>query len=565
MKRKRSREWVEPTAEQKERFKEALGTYTKLGDKNSAASDEQKRLDKLGKALKSASAKGWRDNYTLADVSHTVIRHYENNIDKYMEFVDTSKKKVPSFGRNLICGNILEKYSAVKRTVEHGSYVQTHIAHCGNVWLCPVCAGLVQSRRAAEVEQAVQWADGHNYRVIMITFTASHYANLPLREFGRALQKAYRKTLDQMKRERKAVEVGNIKSVEFTYSERNRWHKHFHVIFFLKEDSHAGHFYEKIRAAWELQCSKVGLLDTTNPKAVDSFRKHGCSITVGCEAALSKYTNKSASEWTVADEVTKSVLKIGRNTEHITPFQMLATIATTEDSKYRGRLIRAFIEYAIHTKGMHQLDWSNGLKAEVGIVDMSDEEIVEEKQDTAVIVAGLTVKHWHFLRSKYLRIKYFKMLKSIESPEDAYSRISGFFYDNAGNDDEGVDLCCTVMKADQTQLLEEFEEKEAPTKEERELYDELQEFLDLAAEECPRTYRASNKPEDAEGFVPMSEAQKEWIKNREKWELLDYGITGEIVKQIKALTPDEIAEYKNGLCYQTALAYEKGDYYAVRS
>lgn len=530
---------------------EALGSNTKLRDTDAAEKDEQTQFDRLGKALKSASDKGWRDNYTLADVAHVIIRHYENNTNKYLEFIDTSKKKIPSLGRNTICGNILEKYSAVKRTVEHGSYVQNHIAHCGNVWLCPVCASLIQSRRRDEVEQAVKWADEHKYKVIMITFTASHYANLPLRDFGRALQTAYRKTLDQAKRERKAVEVGNIKSVEFTYSERNRWHKHFHVIFFLKEDSHAGHFYEKIRSAWELQCSKVGLLDTTNPKAVDSFRKHGCSITVGGKAALAEYTNKSASEWTVADEVTKSVLKIGRNNEHMTPFQMLATIATTTDGKFRGRLIRAFIEYAVHTKGMHQLDWSNGLKAEVGIVDVSDEDIVDEKQDTAVVVAGLTVKHWHFLRSKYLRIKYFKMLKSLEPSDDACYEIRQFFYENAG--ELGKDLYLTVMDADQTQLLEEFEGKDAPTEDERELYNKLQEFLDLAAGECPSTYRATNKPKDTEDFVPMSDAQKEWIRNREKWELLDYGITDEIVKQIKALTPAEIAEYKNSLCYQTAL------------
>ena len=549
-KKRRNGEGLEPSFEQKERFKQALGTYTKLGDTKEAAKAEQKRLDKLGKALKSASDKGWRDNYTLADVAHTVIRHYENNTSEYMEYVDTSKKKVPSFGRNLICGNILEKYSAVKRTVEHGSYVQTHIAHCGNVWLCPVCAGLVQSRRAAEVEQAVAWADEHKYRVIMITFTASHYANLPLREFGKALQKAYRKTLDQMKRERKAVEVGNIKSVEFTYSERNRWHKHFHVIFFLKEDSHAGHFYERIRDAWELQCAKVGLLDTSNEKAVDSFRRHACSLTVGGTAALSKYTNKSASEWTVADEVTKSVLKIGRNNEHMTPFQMLATIATTKDNEYRGRLIRAFIEYAVHTKGMHQLDWSNGLKAAVGIVDMSDEEIVEEKQDTAVVVAGLTVAHWHILRSKCMRIRYFKMLKEADKQDKSvYQQIVDFFADAevAGAD------CPDVLTAEQTQLLEEYEDREDTTADEDAEYKLLQTVLEAVAEATPRSYCASNKHKDTEDFVPMGEAQKEWIKNREKWELLDYGITGEIVKQIKALTPAEIAAYKDSLCYQTAL------------
>lgn len=555
MKRKRSREWVEPTAEQKERFKEALGTYTKLRDTKAAEHDDQQLFARLGRALKSASAKGWRDNYTLSDVSHAVLRHYQSNTLKYVDDVNNA----PSFKRNLICGNILEKYSAVKRTVEHGSYVQTHIAHCGNVWLCPVCASLIQSRRASEVEQAVAWADAHGYRTIMITFTASHYANLPLDEFGSALQIAYRKTMDQVKRARHLVEVGNIKSVEFTFSERNRWHKHFHVIFFLRGESHAGRFFERIRAAWELQCSKVGLLDTSNDKAVESFRRHGCSLTVGGAAALSHYTNKSASEWTVADEMTKSVLKIGRNTEHMTPFQMLSIIATTEDNEYRGRLIRAFLEYAIHTKGLHQLDWSNGLKAAVGIEDMTDEQLVDDKQDTAVVVAGLTVKHWHVLRSKFLRIKFYKMLKSVAAPEDAYSQICQFFVEHADNEDMGVDLCCTVLDAKQTQFLEEYEEKETHTAEERKQYDELQEVLRLAADECPRTYRASNKQKD-EYFVALSDSQKEYLRAKEMYDLHECNITSEIIKQINSYTADEIAKFKqkfrHKMCSQMSL-YEE--------
>ena len=558
MQRKRSREWVEPTEVQKERFKQALGSYTELGDTKEAERDEQQLFARLGRALKSASAKGWRDNYTLSDVSHAVLRHYQFNTLKYVDNINNA----PSFKRNTICGNILEKYSAVKRTVEHGSYVQTHIAHCGCVWLCPVCASLIQSRRAAEVEQAVAWADAHGYRTIMITYTASHYANLPLAEFGSALQQAYRKTMDQVKRTRQLVEVGNIKSVEFTFSERNRWHKHFHVIYFLRPESHAGRFFERVRSAWELQCSKVGLLDTSNDKAVESFRHHGCSLTVGGAAALSHYTNKSASEWTVADEVTKSVLKIGRSCEHMTPFQMLSTIATTEDDKYRGRLIRAFLEYACHTKGMHQLDWSNGLKAAVGIEDMSDEQLVDDKQDTAVVVAGLTVKHWHVLRSKFLRIKFYKMLKSVVAPEDAYSRICQFFMDHADNEDMGVDLCCTVLDAKQTQFLEDYEDKEVHTGEERKQYDQLQEILGLAVDECPRTYCAISKAKDSEVFVPMTESQKEWLYNREMSELREYHITSEIIRQISSYSPSEIAKfkakYRHKMCSQMSLYEEVG-------
>lgn len=485
----------------------ALGNNTKLGH----TSDEQGKLDKLGKALKSASAKGWRDNYTLADVAHAIIRYYENNSQKYKGYMKS--EKVPSFSRNTICGNILEDYSAVKRTIEHGSYVQTNIAHCGNIWLCPVCASLIQSRRADEVQEAISWAENQGHHVVMITYTASHYANLPLMDFGTALQKAYRNTMKQVHRLRKKHEVGNIKAVEFTYSERNRWHKHFHVIYILDENCHVGQFYEMVKNAWELQCANVGLLDISNEKAVDSFRKHSCSLSVGSQAVLASYTNKSAREWTIADEMAKSVLKIGRNNEHMTPFQMLATIATTDDKVFRQKLINAFIEYAIHTKGLHQMDWSNGLKVKVGIADLTDEEIAEEKEDTAVVVAGLTVKHWHLLRSKYLRIKYFKMLKTIETPEDAYSKIVQFFYENANNENEASDLCCTVLNAEQTQLLEDFYDMDNVSADEMELFYQLRLVVELASEECNSVYRSEKKK-----FSKISSSQRSELIALEKKE-----------------------------------------------
>ena len=51
MQRKRSREWVEPTEVQKERFKQALGSYTELGDTKEAERDEQQLFARLGRAL----------------------------------------------------------------------------------------------------------------------------------------------------------------------------------------------------------------------------------------------------------------------------------------------------------------------------------------------------------------------------------------------------------------------------------------------------------------------------------------------------------------------------------
>ena len=580
----------------------SLGTNTKLGH----TSKTDLRLDKLGKVLKANTEAGLRDNYTLVDVSHAIVRKYEGNKEQYKKYMrttdsvddtaDVTKAKVHSFSRIPICGNILETYSVVKQTVEHGSYVQTHIARCGNVWLCPVCGSLIQSRRADEVQTAIDWAEAEGYTVVMITYTASHKAHYALRDFGKRLQDAYRGTMKQVLRLRKKYEVGNIKAVEFTFSEENRWHKHFHVLYILKAECDVVSFYQKVNAAWELQCINTGLLDSADEKAVADFREHATSLSCGAEEVRATYINKLSDSWfdearkkaaedvqegkidvfeatkniqeyiaskgkdfikekcakateqkknnknvwTIADEMTKSVIKIGRNRKHMTPFQVLYEIATTDDKTYRYTLIDAFIEYAIHTKGLHQQDWSNGLKALVGITDKTDEALCDEQNDTAVYVAALTAAHWHLLRSKNLRIQYSKTLKSAESVEDAYSKLVDFFDKVAGKD------CPDVLTAEQARLLDAFEDNDGCdfTEEEKAEYNTLQVILDAVYESMPtKSYSAVSHCKD--DFVRMSESEKLYERNRQKWDLLDMHITNLDIKAIKHLTPIEIKAYKS--------------------
>ena len=519
--------------------KTPLGIYTELGHK----SKTDEALNLQGHILKTRAAKGIRDNFTLCDSIHTILRKYEGNPAPYAKYIKdgndkgSQNKKIPSFKRNLICGNILEKYTAIKNTVEYGSYVHTNIAHCSNVWLCPLCASKIQTRRAEEVETAIKWAEAQGLQVVMITYTASHKASYALKEFGVRFQKAYRATMKQVYRLRKQYEEGSIKATEFTFSEKNRWHKHFHVLIFLKKECDADAFFSEIQRAWEKQCAKTGLLDISNERAVADFRKHGCDMVKGAQESLARYTNKSANEWTISDEMAKSVLKIGKNKEHMTPFQIVVEIATTRDMGYRYRLIDAFFEYALYTKGLHQMDWSNGLKEKVGIKDMSDDEIMDDETDDAEFVAGLTVAHWYQLRSKYLRILYFRMLKSGDK-ETAYNRIVDFFEQVAGKD------CPDVLTADQARLLETYEDKCCDfTEAEEAEYETLQVVLDAVSEATPREYSASKnyKPSD---FIKMSEAQKKYEQNKQKWDLLDMHINQEDVKAIQSLTPSEIEAYK---------------------
>lgn len=391
---------------QNKNAKSRLGTTTDLPDTFA-------KLDKLGNVLKSNNDKGLRDNYTLAEISKNVTKIYEQNKKYYARYIKKNKSstdknnKLPSFDRNLFCQNILDNHSIVKKTIEYGSIINTNIAHCSDVWTCPVCASLIQTRRADEVQTAVDWATDNGYKTVMVTFTASHTVRYTLNDFGTKLQKAYEKMHNQLRHYRKKYEVGSIKSVEFTYSQKNGWHKHFHVIYFFKSDTDIDNYFAKIKKSWEHQCLDIGLLESSD-KAIADFRRHGCTLTTNIDDAIATYANKSANDWRISDEMTKSVLKIGKSVEHMSPFQLLVNIGLGNN---RDHLIDKFIEYMLHTKNAHQIDWSCGLKSKVGIDDKTNDELMDDQTDKSINVAVLTVMHWHLLMSKYLRIEYLKAAK----------------------------------------------------------------------------------------------------------------------------------------------------------
>ena len=394
----------------------ALGSNTELQRPNDSYTE--KMLNKLGSVLKRNDELGLRDKYTMSEVSKIIIKMYRSRMGYYQKY--RKGIRTPLFKRNEFCGNILADASSVMRTEKYNSIINTHIAHCASVWLCPVCSSVIQSKRTTEVQKAIDWAKGNNYQVAMVTYTSSHNVKMSLVEFGQQLQKAYEMMMKNIRKSRKKYEIGYIKGVEFTHSYRNGWHKHYHVILILKKECDVDAYFQTIKKSWETACIKNNLLDATNEKAVSDFREHSVNIVKSAEE-ISSYVNKSSKEWTLADEMSKSVLKIGHNNEHRTPFQILSDIATTKDKKQRYKDIEVFIEYMLYTYCLHQQDWSNGLKDAVGIRDLSDEEIIEETEDTAEFIAGLTVAHWHLIRSKYQRIQYFRAAK------EGYEALKAFF------------------------------------------------------------------------------------------------------------------------------------------
>ena len=450
----------------------ALGSNTEL--QRPGDSYTEKMLNKLGSVLKRNNELGLRDKYTMSEVSKIIIKMYRSRMDYYQKY--RKSIKTPLFKRNEFCGNILADASSVMRTDKYKSIINTHIAHCSSVWLCPVCSSIIQSKRADDVQKAIDWAKSNEYQVAMVTFTASHNVKMSLIEFGEKLQKAYEMLMKNIRKSRKKYEVGNIKGVEFTHSYKNGWHKHYHVILIFKKECDVDAYFSIIKKSWETACVKNSLLDATNEKAVQDFREHSVDLVKSAEE-ISSYVNKSSKEWTLADEMSKSVLKIGHNNEHRTPFQILCDIAITKDKTQRYKDIEVFIEYMLYTYCLHQQDWSNGLKDAVGIRELSDEEIIEEHEDTAEYIAGLTVAHWHLIRSKYQRIQYFIAAK------EGYESLKAFF-DKLDTDN----TLPAMLSGEQARIYEKGLDGIQLTDEETTTYYDIIELLRAIAKTQPPTY-----------------------------------------------------------------------------
>ena len=450
----------------------ALGSNTEL--QRPGDSYTEKMLNRLGSVLKRNNELGLRDKYTMSEVSKIIMKMYRSRIDYYQKYIKGIR--TPMFKRNEFCGNILADASSVMRTEKYNSIINTHIAHCASVWLCPVCSSIIQSKRADDVQKAIDWANDNDYQVAMVTYTSSHNVKMSLVEFGQQLQKAYEMMMKNIRKSRKKYEVGYIKGVEFTHSYRNGWHKHYHVILILKKECDVDAYFQTIKKSWETACIKNSLLDATNEKAVSDFREHSVNI-VKSAKEISNYVNKSSKEWTLADEMSKSVLKIGHNNEHRTPFQILCDIAITKDKKQRYKDIDVFVEYMLYTYGLHQQDYSNGLKDAVGIRELSDEEIIEETEDTAEFIAGLTVAHWHLIRSKYQRIQYFRAAK------DGYEALKAFF-DKLDTDN----TLPAMLTSEQARIYEKGLDGILLTDEETTTYYDMIQMLRAIAKTQPLTY-----------------------------------------------------------------------------
>lgn len=271
------------------------------------------------------------------------------------------------------------------RPADRDSYHYKGLATCGSVWVCPLCASKIQERRRQEVEQAIAWAEAKNRAGYVVSYTFPHRVDQPLRD----LLKLQREALAHMRGSRAYMALmkrcqlaGRIRSLEVTHGQ-NGWHPHTHELLFLDPEVPAAWLQWELASLWLKSCRKVGLFVDGRDNEAD-FLRYSVDVRAGDEGTadyLAKMDDQR--QWGLSHEVTKSSSKQGRRAgSH--PFKLATNPAT------HG----LFLEYVEAMKGSRQLIWSRGLKAAVGVVEKSDEEIALEEVAKVVDQIPVSDRAW---------------------------------------------------------------------------------------------------------------------------------------------------------------------------
>ncbi len=261
---------------------------------------------------------------------------------------------------------------------------------CKSVWLCPVCAAKISEKRREDLAGALaRWLEspaGEPRRLLLVTFTLSHNAGDDLSTVFGALKKARRLLVSgkaaQAFKDQFGV-IGMVRSLELTHG-ANGWHPHLHVLYFFDCEVPIISFENAIKARWS-QCVR----------SAGSYASwaHGCDVRFS-DADISEYVAKwgKESDWTPAHELTKGVAKLGRRGGR-TAMQLLSDYL--DGDRDAGRL---WLQYAVNLKGERQLFWSKGLRQLLGLeTEKTDEELADEQEEIAVILASLTMGAWRII------------------------------------------------------------------------------------------------------------------------------------------------------------------------
>lgn len=276
--------------------------------------------------------------------------------------------------------------------------------------------------------------------------------------------------------------MGMIVALEVTHTKAGGWHPHFHIVVFVDTgtEKQAAKLLTKMRKIW-IQSLKtqglyargeVGFRIDGGASAGTYVSKFGAGTgieisgdrkaddAVSGKAWVGDEGTKAARSWGMAEELTGSHAKRDKKEgAGANPWQLLEYHTFAEDAVIESRedLTPAkagalFVEFGEAFHGKQQLQWSPGLKDLVGLLDKTDEEIIEAADEAESklkrILASVAPWDWKYLCSftKYSERREFLIGMQHASPAKFWLAFEAFLgrkpdmtLDNLRRENEGGD------------------------------------------------------------------------------------------------------------------------------
>jgi hypothetical protein len=294
-------------------------------------------------------------------------------------------RTVPAY-RTVRCGCYVH---SITRGVELWKAPEAKRAHfgglvtCGSQWLCAVCSIKIALSRRGEAQLAVQRLGEQGGVCGLLTLTVPHQATQPFDQVLSSIKRLF----DRWSTGRHGTamrelwpQIGYIRAVEVTHG-ISGWHPHFHIVLFFSKPVIWSDVQEDFFSRWANVARRE--FGWNLPRAALDLRGHGDAATY-------------VSKWSLEDEITMAHVKKGRG-KNLTPFELLAAYMNGDTKS--GMSWREFATGVCkfdgdRVKSTARLTWSKGLKKQLCIAELTDEQIADAQDKRAHLLGTLTFDQW---------------------------------------------------------------------------------------------------------------------------------------------------------------------------